>query len=349
MACAGRDISHTSSVRDTLTAVAARRVPLTATTRFNLPTPPNSISPGLQPHGLKAQLQRARLDPIDSDLDLLNNAPPEPASPIDHAADITSARLAQNHLPEILLSHGPLAIRHIMGYLTTSVPSFATIPPNKARRLVVGALESHADTGHQGDIMFEKVGWGRWDARRRGHPRTLDRVSPTFSKSSLEGTVSVGIPISRGAHGHRRGKTSTSSNGADSIVFSHDDHTMSMMDHEADKMSLDGSGSASCSEAPEDDDMMDDDDDVTDDEDWAAVGAAALRAESYSTSFTSKMAYAASPNFGSSAGMRAFPASFGGGMARLPQPSRMGPRAFEAASEAQERDAIEALMRLRSV
>ncbi|MDU7306647.1 MAG: hypothetical protein E7L41_19425, partial [Escherichia coli] len=35
-----------------------------------LPTPPNSISPALPTHGLKAQLQKAKLEPIDSDLDL---------------------------------------------------------------------------------------------------------------------------------------------------------------------------------------------------------------------------------------------------------------------------------------
>ena len=65
--------------------------------------------------------------------------------------------LAKYHLPDIMLSHGPLAIRHIMGYLTTSVPGFAGIPPAKARRLVVGALEGRGGEGGgvDGDVEFE--------------------------------------------------------------------------------------------------------------------------------------------------------------------------------------------------
>ncbi|KAL1897188.1 DNA-binding proteins Bright/BRCAA1/RBP1 and proteins containing BRIGHT domain [Ceratocystis pirilliformis] len=352
MACAGRNIPQDLSSCDNLTAVAARKVPLTATaaTQSLLPTPPNSISPGLQPHGLKAQLQRARLEPIDSDLDLLDNTNNDGSeSPIDPSCDISALRLSQHYLPEILLNHGPLAIRHIMGYLTTAVPGFSAIPPTKARRLVVAALENYNETTPHQDIVYEKVGWGRWDARRRGQQYAIPRIPPIPMKGAHGNAASQGIPIAGGFNTCRRGKTFTSSNGTDSIVFSHDDRTMSIMDHEADKMSLDGSGSASCSEAPDEDDMMDDEDDVTDDEDWAAVGAAALRAESYSTSFTSRMGYAASPNLGSAAGMRAFPASFGGGMARLPQSSRVDYRALEAASGAEEREAVEALLKLRSV
>ncbi len=59
---------------------------------------------------------------------------------------------------------------------------------------------------------------------------------------------------------------------------------MNVLENEADKMSMDASASASasCSEAPDDDVRMNDDpEDMTDDEDWAAVGAAALRAASY--------------------------------------------------------------------
>ena len=77
----------------------------------------------------------------------------------------------------------PLAIRHIMGYLATSVPGFAAIPPTKARRLVVASLErSGGDPGlPHGGVVFEKVGWGRWDARRRGQPPRARAGSPPES------------------------------------------------------------------------------------------------------------------------------------------------------------------------
>ena len=59
-----------------------------------------------------------------------------------------------------------------------------------------------------------------------------------------------------------------------------------MLEHEADKMSLDGNDDGySSSEAPEP--LMDDElgeGDVTDEEDWAAIGAAALRARSLPSS-----------------------------------------------------------------
>lgn len=192
-----------------------------------LPTPPNSISPALPPHGLKAQLQKARLTPIDSDLDLQDgqdeaagvHGSPR-SSPYDSAGAITPMMLAKFHLPEILLSHGPLAIRHIMGYLTTSVPGFAGIPPAKARRVVVSALEGRGGGGEggglDGDVEFEKVGWGRWDARRRGPavaryqcpPRITDKRSIPGEHSYLErpwlGRRSLQANCARIKRGRRR-------------------------------------------------------------------------------------------------------------------------------------------------
>ncbi|SPO00530.1 related to STB3 SIN3 protein-binding protein [Cephalotrichum gorgonifer] len=352
-AYAVRDIPKASLSRDNLTVVAARSVPGTVTQSQPLPTPPNSISPGLPPHGLKAQLQNVRLDPIDSDLDLHDAHPGRDGSPspaFECAGTITSAMLAKYHLPEIMLNHGPLAIRHIMGYLTTSVPGFAGIPPTKARRLVVGALEGRGGEGRgaDGDVEFEKVGWGRWDARRRGQPSRSRRSSPSGSRSP---PYSAGIPISKkGARAGGRSRLNASSSMGGSVVFSYDDHEISMAENEADKMSLDDSASASCSEAPDDDMMMrdDDPDDVTDDEDWAAIGAAALRADSY----TSRAAAAADGRFASfhgysGGGMRSFSAT--AGMARSLQPVNIDASALEATSDAQEREAVEALLQLRSV
>lgn len=366
MASAVRDIAMTSG-RDNLAAVAARSVPVT-TNPTDLPTPPNSISPSLPPHGLKAQLQRARLDSIDSDLELLDAGEEHPAGlgspPYDSAGAITPAMLAKFHLPEILLNHGPLPIRHLMGYLTTSVPGFAGIAPGKARRLVVSALEGKGSGneggGLDGDVEFMKVGWGRWDAKRRGQP-----ARGSASRHASPGAHPNSIPIIKtpawNTDRSRLGANLASSVGAYSAAFSHDDRfmDMDMMDHEADKMSLDGSGSASCSEAPDDDDMQrhnDDPEDATDDEDWAAVGAAALRASSYQARsnqphFPFNSVY--TPGGGlSGSGIR----SFSGGMARPPQFSPPPNLNFPAsasggavASDAQEREAVEALLRLGSM
>jgi len=311
----------------------------------------------LPPHGLKAQLQKAaKLEPIDSDLDLQDDDDHHRhrsagLAAFESAGAITSAMLAKYHLPEILLNHGPLAIRHIMGYLTTSVPGFAGIPPTKARRLVVGALEGRGGEGGglQGDVEFEKVGWGRWDAKQRGYPSRDRGASPPNSRES---SVASGIPIANGVLrtvDRSRLNPSSSSTG-DSVVFSHDDRDIYMAENEADNMSLDDdSASASCSEAPDDDMVMGDDpDDVTDDEDWAAIGAAALRAGSY----PNRAAAAAdgnqlSPHVYNGGGLRSFSAT--AGMARSLQPANIDFSALASTSDAQERAAVEALLQLRSV
>lgn len=353
-AVAVRDIPRTSAGRDNLTAVAAARsVPVTR--NYPLPTPPNSISPALPPHGLKAQLQKAaasRLEPIDSDLDLHDGTDSDSVgSPsFESAGAISPALLSKYHLPEILLSHGPMPIRHIMGYLTTSVPGFAGIPPPKARRLVVAALEGRGQ-GHgsegggvNGDVVFEKVGWGRWNAKRRGQPArdAASRKSPDASP------YPTSIPIIKGARGIDRSRLNArAASIGNSAAFSHDDRDITVMENEADKMSLDsldGPASASCSEAPDDDIIMNDDpEDATDDEDWAAVGAAALRAGSYSSPAEARHGFSHVYNGG-------FRSSFSGaGMLREPRLDNIDLAALAASPNTQEREAIQALLQLGSV
>lgn len=359
MASAARDIQATSA-RDNFTAVAAQSVPVTRPHPLPLPTPPNSISPSLPPHGLRAQLLKAKLEYDVPGLNLHDGhrddgthaghaAHAGPGSPPGGPAGvITPAMLAKYHLPDILLNHGPLAIRHIMGYLTSSVPGFAGIPPAKARRVVVGALEGRGSGGEggglDGDVEFEKVGWGRWDARRRGHPHR--DLSPQ-TMQDVSSPYMSGIPIAGGAtwSNERTRLRAAASSPEESIAFSHDDHGFYMDDDDddddADNMSmdgLDGPASASCSEAPDEDvEMGDDPEDVTDDEDWAAIGAAGLRAQSYSKS--------AQPG--------TFPSSrfcaTSSGMARAPRLNNIDFAALAAAPDAQEREAIEALLRLGSV
>lgn len=343
MASAAREIPQGLLTRDNLTVVAGHGEPTTvARAHPTLPTPPNSISPALPAHGLKAQLQKAKLEPIDSDLDLQDGASGRSVSPAGEASGaITTTLLAKYHLPEILLNHGPLAIRHISGYLTTSVPGFSGIPPTKARRLVVGALEGRGGEGGglEGDVEFEKVGWGRWDARRRGQGPRGRQATPPHDPS--DGPTS--IPISQANWRDvqaRRAKLGTSC-GGESMHFSHDEDIM-MPEHDADNMSMDGSGTASCSEAPDDDDMiMDDPEDATDDEDWAAIGAAALRAESCPHGPHPGMS-----GFSNIGGARSFSATTA--MARVPQ-HNFDFSKLASTSDAQERDAVEALLRLGSV
>ena len=357
MKSSARDIPKPSG-RDNLIAVAAKSVP---TARAHpLPTPPNSISPSLPPHGLKPYGTRSTtaqtaLEHVDSDLDLQDSphgSGQDTFPELDHdigspgfetTGIITPTLLAKHHLPEILLNHGPLAIRHIMGYLTTSVPGFSGIPPAKARRVVVAALEGRGNGGEggglKGNVKFEKVGWGRWNARSKGHLNKIQHSPPP----SVPSSYSVGMPIANPSglsFDRTRLKAPESSWAGDSATFSNEDE-MDIMSfvNEADKMSLDGS--CSSSEAPpEDEPMGDEAEDMTDDEDWAAVGAAALRAASYSAS-------GPGPNFLTSRYLaKSVP---------LRPSTHTHPlhdfdlSAFGMTSDFQEREAIEALLQLGSV
>jgi Putative Sin3 binding protein len=270
-----------------------------------LPTPPNSISPNLPAHTFNQHDPPTHVTPpphhLDSDIDLqdaveheniqdqpqhaLNAEALDSLGDLDSAGAITPRMLAKHHLPDILLFNGPLAIRHIMGYLTTSVPGFSRITGPKARRLVVAALEGRGSGGEgggrNGQVEFEKVGWGRWDARMRGHPsrdRQRTNLSPAYSNA--------GVPIPGQRHVSHGSSDKLGTSHGDSAVFSHsemdygenEDVTM----HEADKMSLDGDdfGYASSSPAPDDPNLDDVASDATDEEDWASIGAEALRARS---------------------------------------------------------------------
>lgn len=358
MATVARDIPK-SSARDSFAAVAAGGAPTAAFRAAHaLPTPPNSISPNLPPHGLKARDALATnppaLEAVDSDVDLQDSAPGSlpSLSGFETAGAITPTLLAKHHLPEILLSHGPLAIRHIMGYLTTSVPGFSGIPPAKARRLVVGALEGRGSNGEgggvDGDVQFEKVGWGRWDARMKGQSARSKHSPPPSGPSSY----SAGMPIATGKaryDGRTRLGGGNFSWTGHSGVFSHDeDIDVTMTEDLADKMSLDGS--CSSSEAPEEDEIMDDDpNDITDDEDWAAVGAAALRQTCYSASGPGHNLLSSHVYTGG--------AHSGGGLSLMARsvPRMQQHRAehnidFSAfGADLQEREAVEALLRMGSI
>lgn len=357
----------------------------------SMPTPPNSISPTIPPARGLAGLKTA-----EKELDL-NHGHTSPgtstfsADALESLGSITPQYLAQHHLPHILLTHGPLAIRHIMGYLTTSVPGFSSIAPAKARRIVVGALEgkggsaasmrnaqhiSEMEEGHEygyggsnGEVRFEKVGWGRWDARVRGQGMRSPALSPDLP---------FGMPIGGGMYSNIRRErvaapSSSSNEHSRDVEMDGMDMDVDMEDEEIDRMSLDDP--CSSSEAPTDieDEMLngDDSEDMTDDEDWAAVGAAALRQHSYQGS-----APLGSGSFGGrggqlrvqhvyTGGSRSYSyAGQGGGVGaevrpkqpvsllsfqKRPAPTPLSRSSLMVVEDRQERDAVEALMRLGSV
>ena len=301
--CASVDIPKPRDAvkgRDNLTAVPAISSKKRSGT---LPTPPSSISPNLPPHSHRrrdssqGRHTSSKGTAVDSDIDL-QDAPDKPSTmalsaealdslgDLDSAGAITPGMLAKHHLPDILLSHGPLAIRHIMGYLTTSVPGFSRITSARARRLVVAALEGKGGegAGRKGDVIFEKVGWGRWDARIKGQPPRESRGSNVTPPGSLPSSFQAGLQVPAQRPWHTGSDNLGTSYTGNSGVFSHsemDEEDQDMLEHEADNMSLDGEDDgyvSSIAPDPLDEDLGEGD--VTDEEDWASIGAAALRARS---------------------------------------------------------------------
>lgn len=194
---------------------------------------------------------------------------------LDATRQITALMLAKHYLPEIIVGHGAMPIREMMAHLTQSVPGFSGLPPAKARRLVVAALEHRAGGGVNGDVKFEKVGWGRWSvagsaSQARGLPisgrgSAQGRTPPTSVES-----MGCGLQIPKLAN--VRDVYSGSWNaGSWSPHHRADDEEM------ADQMSLDGSGGSTESDSASEMDLEDDLNDDTDEEDWATLGPEALR------------------------------------------------------------------------
>ncbi|RPA99811.1 hypothetical protein L873DRAFT_1806354 [Choiromyces venosus 120613-1] len=295
----------------------------------HFPTPPNSISPSLPP------VPNPVAASADSDIDVPDIVTTPSTTPVhrhqqqiapgtsllaETTGAITPVLLAKYHLPEILLKHGPLAIRHLTAHLISAIPGFSGIPPAKQRRLVVGALEGRGGVsgsegeagGVNGDVVFEKVGWGRWDARVKfDPPRSHREISPVASDRSSFVKAKAGV-------------VGTSYTGESGIFVQSEEEGEESMDSEGvedgeeeedgvDRMSLDESSSS-------EDEEGEDDGDVTDEEDWAQMGAAMLR---------NQVGSPISPT--------------GGGFDSLPTAWGASARARE------EREAVEALVKLSSV
>jgi len=253
-------------------------------------TPPTSVSPELDVR----PRHTATYSPDENDMDMEEMVENKQSggtplsrgalSSLDGAATITPSMLAKHHLPGIMLGNGPRPIRYVMGELTQTVPGFSSIPPAKARRIVVAALENRAGGGPDGSIAFCKTGWGRWDAHVKGSLRdsgldsfTEGHLSPPRSE---QGSYAMSHSDSA-IHMHAaqlpakyREQYSGGSWTASSIREEDElDMDMDPLEEAADKMSLDGLSSDDSSDM----------DDETDDEDWAAVGVDALRKASLPT------------------------------------------------------------------
>ncbi|PWW73557.1 hypothetical protein C7212DRAFT_217815, partial [Tuber magnatum] len=297
----------------------------------HFPTPPNSISPSLPP------VPNPVTASADSDIDVPDIVTAASTAPAHHhhqlkaapgtsllaetTGAITPALLAKYHLPEILLKHGPLAIRHLTAHLISAIPGFSSIPPAKQRRLVVGALEGRGGVsgsegeagGVNGEVVFEKVGWGRWDARVKSDPPRSHRgISPAASDHSNFVKTRVGV-------------VGTSYTGESGIFVQSEeeegDESMGSEGVEGEEEEEDGVDRMSLDESSSSEDGEDEEDgDVTDEEDWAQMGAAMLR---------NQVGSPVSPT--------------GGGFDSLPTAWGASARARE------EREAVEALVKLSSV
>lgn len=377
----GGGAAHNTSSNDNIANAPSTSLPIAQAAKMGdhpLPTPPNSISPTLPPHRVRGsehlRLASAPSAPqhpphihVDSDMDMqiaepspdsgdmgnglgLGLSQPQPLSSAalsalsapDPTGAITPQMLAAHHLPEVLLANGPIAIRYVLAHLTQSVPGFARIPPAKARRLVVAALESRQGGGERGEIVFEKVGWGRWDARKRGEPSRHastaglsiprgDALSPPASIPGSYALSSAGdqqIPPlgrvrRRWSASNGDGSNSTSGGGLD-MWAEHQADNMSLDGSDDDDSALDGYAQPRIKELPIDEG---DSDDATDEEDWAGMGAAALRQASLSVPKSSCVAYPRGSGLSSSTRLKTHPSPAPGSdhMARsvpMPVPAR---------------------------
>ena len=189
---------------------------------------------------------------------------------LDATRQITAAMLAKYHLPAIIVGHGAMPIREMMAHLTHSVPGFSGLAPAKARRLVVAALEHRAGGGMNGEVKFEKVGWGRWSVAGSslahgvpiGNLRGGSGVTPPASVDSTAGGLH--IPKLRQERDAYQGSWNAGSWSPP--------HKMSEDEEMADQMSLDGSDNSTDSDSASDMDLGEDLDDDTDQEDWSTMG-----------------------------------------------------------------------------
>ena len=272
-----------------------------------LPTPPNSISPNISAVGMmKRGGPEGHGTPpphVESDIDLQDA--------IEHANSqgrvhlgtsgtdscysddqevITSDHLLRHHLAEVVLQSGPIAIKHLMNSMNRLVPGFHEVPPSKARRIIVAALESQQAGNADGDVEFEKVGWGRWSAKRRipgvrgasgKHYIRGGQLSPPDTASLISSNSGISIPRGNRPPPKPR-RESDASWAPEPRPVPEDKMDIDLVEEEVRRLSLEYDED----EPPErrapgktgHEEWMDPESD-TDVEDWSTMGAAALKGD----------------------------------------------------------------------
>lgn len=348
-----------------------------------LPTPPNSISPYLPAHSLSARARKDHIGSppaqVDSDIELgdavdlpTNNnndfksgysTSTDPGARAAHGI-ISPTLIARDYLPDIVLGKGQVAVKEVISQLSSSLPGFTDIPPAKARRIVVGALETRHG-GVDGGVEFEKTGWGRWVGRLKQQQQQPRRpVGPMRTISEDHSLAANGPPTVRrktsamkipGNSGHTRKqrRLSHGSWAADSNNDQADRTDIGIFDQDDEEMRIDADGDrtnryrvARHKTGIDDETFFSD----TDEEDWASMGVDAWRPGSYSGVMrhrrTSRRSRTKSPFalIGQS-----LPARSDASMPSQRRPTVQTLDFTGVDADAQERDAIEALMKMGSM
>ena len=280
---------HDMTVKDIPAALAAY-----GNHGTGLPTPPNSISPNLPAHSLAARVRKEFVgsppSQVDSDVELgdavdHNKSVGFATNTVDSGhGNITPALIARDHLPGIILGKGQVPVKDVINHLCKALPGFADIPPAKARRIVGAALEGHVG-GPEGNVEFEKTGWGRWNAKIRTQPLQTINENHSGSEGGNAPSGAMKIPGNVVAQ-HKTRRISNGSWAADSSLSSPSEPgEQDVFNQDVDAMSIDGDENHANRHPPTshhhnqhiDPNFYSD----TDEEDWASMGAAALRASSY--------------------------------------------------------------------
>lgn len=100
-------------------------------------------------------------------------------SPLALAA---AAQVTPDKLSRLLLTQGPLAIRHITSHLALTITGFADLSSSKQRRLIIAVLDSGDSVNN---VIFEKISWGRWAARKVDHKLLSKQVRRQSISSAI--------------------------------------------------------------------------------------------------------------------------------------------------------------------
>lgn len=118
---------------------------------------------------------------LAEDKHLISTSSPEG---IAAASQITPSRIAR-----ILLTEGPLPIRHLTSQLVAEVPAFGHLSLSKQRRLIMAALEVGNPETY---CVFDKIGWGQWEAHVVTPEEFKARAATAASSSTNAAANSTG-------------------------------------------------------------------------------------------------------------------------------------------------------------